>query len=215
MAIVISIIGLISGFFITKIKIANKIMKAKVTKENIEIVTASLAAYLTCSNRLPRPANGGDGLESTAGGLINNYVGNVPFKTIGIPEKQAKDGNGRPLVYAVEPDLTMPFSHLYFGNYLETSDYFCAYIRDPKIHVDTIDAQDVIAFVIDTADNFPFIADNAIHVKISANTCWICRNFLLIKYLKNSPCNCETPEKILTPDINVSQENDFGDYGGE
>jgi hypothetical protein len=212
MAIAISIIGLISSFFITRAKIAHKIMKAKATKENIEIVTTSLAAYLACNNRLPRPANDCGGLESTATGFIGNYVGNVPFKTLGIPEKQAKDGNGRPLVYAVEPTLTMPFDRIYFGNYLEAPDYFCTHIRDPKIHLDTMNTQDVVAFAIDTADNLPFIADDVIHVKISTNTYWICRNFLLIKYLKNSPCNCETPEKTPVSDANGSVENYLDDY---
>lgn len=187
------------------------------TKENIEVVTASLAAYLACNNRLPRPDNFGDGLESKARGIINDYVGNVPYRALGISEKQAKDGNARPLVYAVEPNLTLPFENIYFANYLSTENYFCSEVRDPKIHVDPDDpnaAADVVAFVIDITDNAPVITANAIYVKISTYTCWMRRNFFLIKYLKNSPCNCETPEKTSISDPSEPQ-NDVENFFGE
>lgn len=55
-AIALSVIGLISGFFVSKSITMGRVARERKTKNNIEIVTAALASYLAIHKRLPRPA---------------------------------------------------------------------------------------------------------------------------------------------------------------
>ncbi|GHT99848.1 hypothetical protein FACS1894126_6150 [Alphaproteobacteria bacterium] len=212
-AIVISIIGLISGFFITKAKIANKTMKIRRTKENIEIVKESLAAYLASHNRLPRPTEDSSGLESEN---FSSCVGNVPFRTLDIPEKHTLNGDAKKLIYIVEPELTKAFQIMYKDNTsLQSLDYFCKDVTS-KIKIDVRNPNDknadVVAFVIDTEENRPSISSDTIYVKVSTNTNWVTRNFFIIRYLKGCPCNHEEPERTSTTPVSPTEnQNNFLD----
>ncbi|GHT91121.1 hypothetical protein FACS1894122_02930 [Alphaproteobacteria bacterium] len=200
MAIVISIVGLISGFFVTRTRMANKIMKARITKENIEIVTESLAAYVATHCRLPRPTgDDGSGLERPDSSDLQNYVGKVPFKTLGIPEKQTLDGNAHPLQYIVEQYLTKPFEIMYNENPSEDiRGSFCGKTETPKIEIDARivnDKKDIVAFVIDATDKLPSISSGTIYVKVSTNTKWMTRALFLARYFKGSLHYRKEPQK--------------------
>jgi hypothetical protein len=202
-AIAISIIGLISGFFITKTIITSKAVREQITRSNISIVSIALASFVANNSRLPRPSidrNGHECEESET-----NYVGKIPFYTLGISAKNAMDGNGRPLVYIVEPFLTFNFSHIYDTN---VDRCFCSGISSPKISVDKISTSfnSIIAFVIDTEDNLPAISEK-IHVTVSKNTHWISRDMILMQYLKNSPCRREEnrPQHAVENTTNTPQ----------
>jgi hypothetical protein len=195
-AIAISIVSLIAGFFATKTILANRALRIQVTKNNLETITVALASFLAHNSRLPAPAvNGGGGVEANAYvGDLAAHIGMVPFNTLGIPEKSTIDGNGRPIIYAVEPFLTQQFSQIYRsdGNFV-CNDFFCASVANPKIVIQTQASEvssrrDLVAFALDTADNIPTISDSRILVKISTNTAWIQRDMLLVKYLKACPC---------------------------
>jgi hypothetical protein len=155
----------------------------------------ALAAYLAENCRLPRPSTVGDGLENAAGVDLTNYIGTVPFLTLGIGEKYALDGDGHKLAYAVEPALTALFGRIHYAadDYFKTASYFCSEIKEPIIQVESMpqDHMDIVAFVLDTVDNLPTATSDRINIKISANTCLLRRNFFLIKYLKSCPCNRE------------------------
>jgi hypothetical protein len=165
-------------------------MRAQTTKRNIETVVVALASFLANQNRLPRPSHDAGGRESLESGLnLVDFVGKVPYHSLGIPGKSALDGDGKPLVYMVEPQLTNDFSSIYerSGN-----DYFCNGIFSPSIEVEYIGklAPDLIAFAIDVHDHPPVVSDK-IHVAVSFNTSWFSRDRLLMQYLKNSPCKSE------------------------
>jgi type II secretory pathway pseudopilin PulG len=195
LAIAVSIIGLISGFFIKKTISANRAMRLQITKNNIETVTMALASYVANERRLPRPAADKNGDENNASEQdLSNFVGHVPFNTLAIPAKTALDGEAKPLIYIVEPNLTSNFDAIYEGN-LFSSSYFCYPIADPKISVSRLtNLPDIIAFAIDTADNFPNISDK-ITITASKNTVWVSRDMILMKYLKNPPCRAQMPPK--------------------
>ncbi|MDR2067781.1 MAG: hypothetical protein LBP41_02215 [Holosporaceae bacterium] len=191
LAIVISIIGLISGFFIKKTIAANSALRIQITKNNIETVTMALASYVANQHRLPRPAADRNGYENSVVDYqdLSNFVGYVPFNTLGIPAKTALDGEAKPLIYAVEPSLTNNFGAIYEENL--SSDYFCYPVVDAKIFINELtNLPDIVAFSIDTADNFPKISDK-ITITISKNTIWISRDMILMKYLKNPPCKAK------------------------
>jgi hypothetical protein len=163
----------------------------QITKNNIETVTIALASFIANHSRLPRPSLNGDGRENLETEMVlSNFVGRVPFHTLGIPAKIALDGQGRPLVYTVEPVLTSNCVSIY-----ETgieNNYFCRGVINPVIAIDKVAnlLPDVIAFVIDTNDNYPRISEK-IDVIVSKYTSWISRDRLLMQYLKNCPCKKE------------------------
>jgi type II secretory pathway pseudopilin PulG len=185
-AIALSILGLISGFLLTKTVIMNKITREQTTKNNIATVAVALATFVANNNRLPRPALD-NGHETTE---LNTYVGKIPYYALGISVKNTVDGRGRPLIYIVEAKLTREFDRIYDTSF--NGRFFCAGISDPKIVVDkaAISDKDPIAFVLDVKDNPPNISDE-IKVTASRNTYWVSRDMLLMQYMKNSPCRRE------------------------
>ena len=180
LAVGISVLAVISGFVIRKTMSATKGMQAQITKVNIDTIVVSLASFVANNNRLPRPAENGTGVEGSA----NIKCGYVPYKTLGISEKIAKDGTGKLLIYAVEPILTQNFERIYWDEF--AAPCFCQEIIYPQIKINQNSSKNVIAFVIDTQK--PEISDRDIKIHPTANTTWISRDMLLMKYLKNSPC---------------------------
>jgi type II secretory pathway pseudopilin PulG len=196
-AVALSIIGMISGFFLMKSTVANRAMSAQKTKNNIEIVTCALASYLSNNGRLPHPSADGSGFESEN---TTHAIGIVPFNTLGISEKNTIDGNTRPLIYVVEPAFSNSKTIYETNELAEDFHFFCRNLfpMDRKIEIanqDQSDTQDITAFVLDTEDNRPTVSDaGKIIVKPAANTVWIRRNLLLVQYLKASPC--QQPQKF-------------------
>jgi hypothetical protein len=78
-AIAVSIIGLVSGFFITKTITTGKIMREQITSSNIKTVVIALASFVANNNRLPAPSVDGNGYEYEGSECI--YIGKVPFYT--------------------------------------------------------------------------------------------------------------------------------------
>lgn len=209
-AIGISIIGLISGFFITKYIVANKAVRIQKTKANIEFAVSSLAAYVAVNGRLPRPAPDSNGFESEN---CKVAVGKLPYNTLGISIKNATDGDAHILTYIVEPQLTT-CSSIYgatgvVGIMDNRDDYFCKYIPEPNLIIkgqDNLAVGDIVAFVIDTKNIKYVNTDKNVIVSPSANTFWIRRNVFLIHYLKLSPS--AKVIDIMSPAVN---ESDFDD----
>lgn len=203
MAIGISILGIISGFFITKTITANRAIRSQQTKNNIENITSAIAGYLATNHRLPRPSSNNNGLESED---VYCCVGTVPYNALGIPYKNTLDIKARPLRYIVNINLTDNFPSIY-ENYL-TMDGKCFCKSLPTTI--TINSQqhsgDIIAFVIDTENNKPIISGQNISIAPSHNTFYIRRNALLIQYLKSKPCQSKVEQSI-----DNSEENDMFD----
>jgi hypothetical protein len=123
------------------------------------------------------------------------------------------------MIYAVEPVLTQSFDRLYDSiDNVGERNYFCLHIFQPKIHIITTATQspenssgDVVAFVLDSADNIPTISPTGlIQVKVSTNTIWIRRDVFLVHYLKNCPCKREAPPSNLRQQ--PVQEADIFDF---
>ncbi|MDR2645904.1 MAG: hypothetical protein LBC04_01865 [Holosporaceae bacterium] len=198
-AIAIAVLGVISGFFLTKTTVLNKSMRQQITKNNIATVSLALASFVANNNRLPRPSLNNDGIEcQESESSLANAIGRVPFYTIGVTAKTALDGSGKPLIYIVEPTLTGNFPSIY-GNSM--SSCFCDGNSACNILIDKVAPLkwNPIAFVLDTA--MPTISD-AIHVTISADTHLVSRDMLLMLYLKSQPCRggANTPPEIKPSD---------------
>lgn len=191
-AIGLSVIGLMSGFFITKQVAMHRISRERRTKANIEFVAASIASFVASNYRIPRPASE-NGIESTN---PTDCIGTIPYNTLGIPEQNTLDGRGRPLKYIIEPELAF-CNELYpnpddvFEQMDSRNNSFCKdiSIEQHKITIKNQDCvKDPVVFVLDTSDAKILTTESGtITVIPGANTFWIRRAMLLIDYIKTSP----------------------------
>ena len=99
------IVGIVSAIGISQLRLMQKMYAAQKTQSNIDFVIKALGAYCTSSSlRLPFPSkmNSDIGYQSES---MKNSFGIIPYKTLGIMEKFAKDGNGRWLLYKMNPNF--------------------------------------------------------------------------------------------------------------
>lgn len=188
-AVGISILAIISGFIVRKSMVANKYMREQKTKSNIDTIAISIVSFVANNQRLPRPSETNDGIESNSEDLKFGYI---PYKTLGISEPTARDGNRQPFVYMIEPQLSENSAKIY-GNEFD-SHVFCKNIHLPKISIEGHFPDDIIAFAIDTK-NHKNLIEEKIMLRPTAHTFWITRDMLLMKYMKNSPCFSENSQQ--------------------
>ncbi len=125
MAVVILIIGLITGSVFAIINPLNKNMREAETREKMEYIADTIANYAAKNNRIPCPApadpsdntgsvnqiqgimymNGSSGVPNCNG--ASERQGIVPFRTLGIHPDMAVDGWGNYFTYAVSPVFAM------------------------------------------------------------------------------------------------------------
>ena len=199
-AVGISILAIISGFIARKSMAANKFMREQQTKSNMNTIVISIASFVANNQRLPRPSETNDGIESNS---INLKYGYIPYKTLGISSNTAKDGDMKPFVYMIEPILAENHATIYGDEF--NPDVFCKNICTPTISIRENPHGNVIAFAIDTKDHNNFVGEEII-LNPSAHTFWITRDVLLMKYLKNSPCSIENPQQV--EDLHLQEFDD-------
>ncbi len=119
-SIALIIMGLFASLTIPLITAQHRLNQQRTTHNHQEQILAALAAYVLQHHHLPAPA------ASSQGKAINNCekhtqcVGFVPFTTLGISEKTAKDGYGNWFTFAVHPELTQARSQT-----VNKGEYFC------------------------------------------------------------------------------------------
>ncbi|MDR2459121.1 MAG: prepilin-type N-terminal cleavage/methylation domain-containing protein [Holosporales bacterium] len=96
------ILGIISSVVMTQLNIFNKVHTNQKTHNNIDFVVKAIAAYcMSNDDRLPFPSTSGDvGIQNES---MKDTFGCIPFKTLGIMEKFSKNGNGKKLLYRMNP----------------------------------------------------------------------------------------------------------------
>ncbi len=106
-AISLCIFGIVTATLLPLLASYGQNHKKKETEKTIEEALQSLAAYTLFNKRLPCPAQpNSHGMAAVDCRMPGSFVGVLPFKTLGVPEKKAKDAYGRWLTYAVSPCLT-------------------------------------------------------------------------------------------------------------
>lgn len=104
-ALALIILGLITSFILPLMN-GYKVWQAQQKTENHhQQIIASLANYVLRTHRLPCPA-----LNQMENGKAQPHcrsgIGLVPYKTLGLSEKIAKDGQHQWFTYIVNPELT-------------------------------------------------------------------------------------------------------------
>jgi prepilin-type N-terminal cleavage/methylation domain-containing protein len=110
-AMVLCIIGILSGIGIPALNNFLKYQKTRKTEDHLEQIFHSLASYVLTNKRLPCPAKPGEpapenGISESNCLFSETFIGLVPYRTLGIPEKIAKDSYHNWITYAVNPSLT-------------------------------------------------------------------------------------------------------------
>lgn len=103
-AIALSVLGVIAYMAMPLLIKIQQWQQVRVTNAHQEKIMESLAGYVLSNKRLPCPAITANGEAQT---ICTNdtKVGFVPYKTLGIDEKTARDGNHHWMTYAVQPSL--------------------------------------------------------------------------------------------------------------
>ncbi len=104
-SIALLILGIISSISISQFATIKRMQAEMTTKSNIDFILKSLGAYyISRLGLLPYPANNG---SQVTGQQVNGKLdfGIIPYKSLGIMEKYAKDGYGNWLLYKLNPDI--------------------------------------------------------------------------------------------------------------
>lgn len=109
LAIVLVILGIIGGMGLPLLNAQMKRSALLKTKENQEYVLHALAAFVEKNRRFPCPADPeivGEGYGISRLTCTGQKAeGILPFKTLGISERYARDGFKRLMTYVVDPGL--------------------------------------------------------------------------------------------------------------
>jgi prepilin-type N-terminal cleavage/methylation domain-containing protein len=97
------ILGIISSVVMTQLNMFNKAHANQKTQSNIDFVVKAIAAYcMSNDEQLPFPSSTSSNVGLQNEGLKDTF-GCVPFRTLGIMEKFSKSGNGKRLLYRMNP----------------------------------------------------------------------------------------------------------------
>ena len=97
------VIGIISSVGISQMNSILKLNATQKTQSNIDMIVRSLGAYyLSTESKIPFPSSDTINLGVQNEGIKKEF-GIVPFKSLGIMEKFAKNGNGKWLLYKMNP----------------------------------------------------------------------------------------------------------------
>jgi len=103
-ALTLVIVGILLGLSFTLINGLSKVNRSKKTKNNMEIIKEALIGYLLSYRRFPYADTSSplDGKED-----IDQYVGKLPFLTIGVSKADAFDAYGRVFDYDISGSATI------------------------------------------------------------------------------------------------------------
>ena len=99
------IVGIISAIGISQLRLMQRMYASQKTQSNIDFVVKALVAYCTSTAlQLPFPSKIDSDIGNQSKSMKNSF-GIIPFKSLGIMEKFAKDGNGRWLLFKMNPNF--------------------------------------------------------------------------------------------------------------
>lgn len=104
-AIALSVFGIIGYMTMPLLGKIQRWQKARTSHAHQEKIIEALAGYVLANKRLPCPAADSNG-QALAVCTNATKTGFVPYRTLGIDQKIAKDGNHHWITYVVQPNLT-------------------------------------------------------------------------------------------------------------
>lgn len=151
LALVLAIVGVVAGLGLPLLTQHMMVERTRITRQNQERIFESLGAFLARKGYLPCPAEPGKSPLGEAS-LTCRKPGIVPFRTLGIEERIAKDGFGRFMTYAIDANMNRAPNATHA---LETLDAYCETVhtelsvKDPQGPVmDGQNKDDFVAVVL-------------------------------------------------------------------
>jgi prepilin-type N-terminal cleavage/methylation domain-containing protein len=102
LCISLSILGIMIGVGSGLLRTYHRVHCHKVTEEHQNHILKAVVWFVLQEKRMPCPSS----LESRGQESLGQWSGLVPFKTLGLSQKVAKDGFGHWMRFIVEPSLT-------------------------------------------------------------------------------------------------------------
>ncbi len=109
-AVALIIFGLILGPGFIAWRTHNTIRQQQITRQHQELIFQALGQHLEFNGCLPKPSAISSQVwgENTASYTGVSKPGIVPYRTLGLPARVAKDGFGHWMTYAVDSEMTTP-----------------------------------------------------------------------------------------------------------
>jgi prepilin-type N-terminal cleavage/methylation domain-containing protein len=142
MALVLSIIGIVSAYAIPAMLQARVTARYRETEVKFESISYALAGYVLMHGRLPSPADPAE-LGGACAGTEKQSIqtGILPYRALNIPESEAKDGFRHWISYSASFDAAADPDHLN----RDDSSPFCRIRPKKPLYVLNAQGQDVIA----------------------------------------------------------------------
>lgn len=119
MALVLSILGIISAYAIPVLLQMRTTARWRETDAKIESIVYALASYAQVEQRLPYPADPLAAGENAGNEQPGRVTGILPYRTLGIQTSDAKDGFHHWISYSASQDLTADLKR--FSSQMKTS----------------------------------------------------------------------------------------------
>lgn len=106
LCVVLAVLGIVGASSLSVMGTRLNTAHEKVTKEHQDLALKVLATHALRNHVLPCPSADVHGIARSSCATPSEALGYLPFRTLGISDKLAKDGWGHMMRYAVEPRLT-------------------------------------------------------------------------------------------------------------
>ena len=150
LSLVLAVMGVVAASGLSLMTSRMTQAKERVTLDHQELIFKTLANYALSHNHLPCPSPTLSGIARDSCGSPHEATGYLPFQTLGLSSKSARDGWGRLMHYAVHPDMARPLDE---GDALDKLEVLCTQkdarfsISSPQGEVRTT-ARDPVAVVL-------------------------------------------------------------------
>lgn len=203
LSIVLLAIGVIGMYAVPALKQAQQTYKRAYVKKNQDLIVKSLAYYADTYHCLPpasTPQNAGEA-------IYNLDYGIVPYKTLNLDEKLAKDSKGNWIMYAVNLELTTVGKNQKIQGIQSTLRSIN--LANARLKIDECENSSVdglaFALIIPLYAN-ELTIDHVISTKNPNNIIfWISRNNFIAHYMKNPPLIDEVKNDLQDLTLNAPQ----------
>ena len=138
-AIAMIVLGVLLGTVLPLFSSTHQLKRSQITLRRQDEIFHALGAFVLRQGRLPCPSDPQNdfGKERPNCSQSSQYQGIVPFKTLGLSEATAQNGEGFLFTYVVEPLLTRPtLSPHPHGRHIQDQHTYCTPLENPilKLH---------------------------------------------------------------------------------
>lgn len=212
LSIVLLCVGIVGLYALPALQNLKRFYHVSLIRKNQELIVKSLAYYADTHHCIPYASLP----QANGERIINQTYGIVPYKTLGLSEKQVKDSKGNWMIYTLSP----PLAQVCKNNNAQGHSIRDIDLTASSLRVDDVknNPKDGVAFVLYASVNdkiIPFDETEKRHFDSNMPVLfWISRNNFIAQYMKFPPPP-EMPDdggKIVEEAINKLPEDEKSYY---